>query len=117
MFYQRGIKIYQSTDKPGMSLKIHSKVLFFFWKQSENLKQSPSFKDFHTKWKHLFPGHVSYATKGVLKWLFIYLTVPEEEDGGGLRLDWLPLGIKAATKGLYFVQVEVHVSSLMSVLV
>lgn len=33
-----------------------------------------------------------------------------------LRLDWLPLGIKAAIKGLYFVQVEIHVPSLLSVL-
>lgn len=34
-------------------------------------------------------------------------------QGGGryeeLRLDWLPLGIKAATKGMYFIQVGIHV--------
>lgn len=37
--------------------------------------------------------------------------------GGKLRLGWLPLGIKAETKGLYFVQVGTGVPSLMSFLV
>lgn len=79
MFHQTGMKIYQSTEKPATSHKTHSKA-FFFWKQSENLKESPVFKDFHTKWKHLFPGHVSYATKGVPKRFFMCLTVTKEQE-------------------------------------
>lgn len=47
--------------------------------------------------------------------------VPHSAQGGGrsgeLRLDWLLLGIKAPTKGLYFVKVGIHVPPLMSVLV
>lgn len=39
--------------------------------------------------------------------------VPHSDQGAGrcgeLRLDWLPLGIKASTKGMYFVQVGIHV--------
>lgn len=39
--------------------------------------------------------------------------VPYSAQGGGrcweLRLDWLPLGMKAVTKGLYFVQVGICV--------
>lgn len=39
--------------------------------------------------------------------------VPHSAQGGGrcweLRLDWLPLGMKAVTKGLYFVQVGICV--------
>lgn len=36
--------------------------------------------------------------------------------GGELRLNWLPLGIKAETKGLSFVQVATDVPSLMPLL-
>lgn len=47
--------------------------------------------------------------------------VPPSAQAGGrgrkLRLDWLPLGIKAETKGLSFVQVGAGVPSLMSLLV
>lgn len=90
-----------------------STLKLFFCKQSTNFKGNSSISRLPYQMKASFPGtsFICYQS-GAQMAFYVCPSASGWGRGGKLRLNWLPLGIKAETKILCFVQLGVGVTDV-----